>query len=188
MEQFAALLQRSGAAFKRCFTWFNSEWQPCIHLWCPAFYGHVFTRAFTTNNYVEGLNFALRSMLMLRPDLRVDSLWRVVVEDFTKKYIEMHAERNLLSSSTGVTFTKRTFPPEFGLRPLCILKALSERMDRGAMLDRQKMVCVDKERGMFKFIKGDRVLKSEYDFHVAQKRATAGRAHMPGEVATRGHM
>eukprot|EP00959_Pyramimonas_sp_CCMP1952_P183179 3829733-Pyramimonas_sp.AAC.1 len=58
---FEAYLERKHLS--QCLTWWRREWRPSIHMWCSGFYAHLFTRGFSTNNYVEGLNFALKSML-----------------------------------------------------------------------------------------------------------------------------
>lgn len=157
-----------------------------MHQWCPAFYRHVFTRSFSTNNYVEGLNHALKCQLILRPNLRTDSLWKVVFDDFTPKYVRRHLAANLASADHTVSFTRRAFPPEFGRRPLRVLIALQDRCERSKDIPSSDIQQLGD--GNFRFHKGKNVLRAEYELAQYQKRVADSDADTPpnanGQSAT----
>ena len=176
------VLRGAGKDLSRCVTWFVKEWKPCIHQWCPAFYGHVFTRSFTTNNYVEGLNHALKSMLILRPNLRTDSLWVVVMEDFTPKYVQRHLQSNLESADPSRSFTQQSFPKEFGLRPLRVLRALRNRQTSANDIPASGVE--DLEGGNFRFQKGKKVLRAEYELDQYTKRAAMAASNSDPPLGT----
>jgi len=142
-------------------------------MWCPAFHNQIFTRTFTTNNYVEGMNYALKSMLMLRPNLRVDSLWMVVVNNFTEHYKVQHMDNNLRDSGRGATWTRQKFPSEFGTRPTCVLKGLQDRLERAKKIHSSRVTTENKALGQFRFLKGNQTLQAEYDLSTMEKKYVA---------------
>ena len=158
---------------KQCATWWRNEWKSCIHAWCPGFYAHLFTRGFCTNNYVEGLNFALKSMLVLRPNLRVDSMFSVIFEMFLPKYIKQHLDRNV-DTWDGRQFKRKVFPPEFGKRPLCVLEGLQARKSRAEKIPTCKIDSTHAASGLYRFTKNESTLKAEYMLHRAKSTSTSG--------------
>eukprot|EP00959_Pyramimonas_sp_CCMP1952_P360841 7557482-Pyramimonas_sp.AAC.1 len=145
----------------QCLTWWTREWRPCIYMWCPGFYAHLFTRGFSTNNYVEGLNFALKSMLVLRPNLRVDSMCLTIFEMFVPKYIKRHLDRNV-DTWDGRQYRKKTFPPEFGKRTLVVLEGLQARLEKGKKISITRIDSSNASNGIYRFQKSTSVLRAEY--------------------------
>jgi hypothetical protein len=163
------LLEKSGPKYKAALMWVKNEWAPCLHLWCPAFWSHVFSRGFTTNNHTESLNKAFKALLILRADLRVDSLWRTALEEFTPRHVEKHLEANLKDSDDSVRFTKLKFPEEFGKRPLNVLKMLLLRKKRSEAIPMRDILQDNDTPGVFKFLKNKQTLQAEYQFEMAEE-------------------
>jgi len=163
------LLHRSGPKYRAAAMWVKNEWAPCLHLWCPAFWTHVFSRGFTTNNHTESLNKAFKALLILRADLRVDSLWRTALEEFTPRHVEKHLEANLLDSDASVRFTKLTFPEEFGRRPLNVMKMLLLRKKRSEAIPTKDILQDSNTPGVYKFLKNKQTLHSEFQFEMAEE-------------------
>lgn len=153
---------------QQCLTWWRNEWRPCIHMWCPGYYAHLFTRGFTTNNYVEGLNFALKNMLVLRPNLRVDSMFMVIFDMFTPKYIKRHLDKNV-DTWDGRKFRNKTFPIELGRRPLRVLEGLSARMERAKQIPRPWIHDNNATDGIYRFRKSKSALRAEYMMQQAKQ-------------------
>ena len=130
----------------------------------------MFTRGFTTNNYVEGLNFALKSMLVLRPNLRVDSMFNVIFESFTPKYIRRHLEKNVVSWD-GNPYRKKRFPAELGKRPVGVLEGLAARIEKAKKIPATHIDDTNAAKGVYRFRKNVAVLKAEYMLHVAKMEA-----------------
>lgn len=130
-------------------------------MWCSGFYAHLFTRGFSTNNYVEGLNFALKSMLVLRPNLRVDSMCTVIFDMFVPKYVKLHLDRNV-NSADGRQYRKKNFPPEYGKRPLCVLEGLLVRQERGKQIPNDDIDETASTQGIYRFNKSTKILRAEY--------------------------
>ena len=140
-----------------------------MHMWCPAFFSHLFTRGFTTNNYVEGLNNALKQQLVLRPNLRVDSMFGVIFKSFTVKYVKRHLDLNM-SSSDGRKFRKKTFPTELGIRPVCVLEGLLARQTKAEKIPLGDIDTSKAPLGIYRFQKNKTVLRAEHEFALAKKR------------------
>eukprot|EP00959_Pyramimonas_sp_CCMP1952_P212034 4437290-Pyramimonas_sp.AAC.1 len=164
MQRLLALLEASGPGYKGALSWVKNEWAPCLHLWCPAYWSHIFTRGFRTNNYTESLNSALKSLLLLRADLRVDSLWRVVIEEFTPRYVHKHLEANLRDSDDTIRLTGKKFPPEFGKRPLNVMKLLLLRQKRSELIPTKDITRDSTQQGVFQFVKSRKTMLSEFRF------------------------
>lgn len=133
----------------------------------------MFTRGFSTNNYVEGLNFALKSMLVLRPNLRVDSMFGVIFDMFTVKYIKRHLDQNVNSWDTR-QFRNKTFPEELGRRPLRVLEGLTARMTKAKSIP---IACIDDSNatdGVYRFKKNKAVLRAEYMIQQARRKMKEG--------------
>lgn len=148
-----------------------SEWVGYSH---PGFYAHLFTRGFSTNNYVEGLNFALKSMLVLRPNLRVDSMFSVIFEMFLPKYTKLHLDRNV-DTWDGRQYKRKTFPHEFGNRPLCVLEGLLARKNKAEKIQGCKIDATQAASGIFRFPKNDATLKAEFMLYRAKTTSAAGK-------------
>ena len=164
LQRLLALLEASGPTYKSALSWVKKEWAPCVHLWCPAFWTHIFTRGFRTNNYTESLNSALKALLILRADLRVDSLWRVVIEEFTPRYVRKHLVANLQDSDDTITLSRKQFPPELGKLPLNVMKMLLLRMKRSELIPMKDIIRDPARQEVFLFVKNKQTLVSEFRF------------------------
>ena len=164
LQRLLALLEASGPGYKSALSWVKNEWAPCLHLWCPAYWSHIFTRGFRTNNYTESLNSALKALLILRADLRVDSLWRIVIDEFTPRYVQKHLEANLRDSDDTITLTRKKFPPEFGKRPLNVLKLLLLRQKRSELIPMKDITRDSTRQEVFQFLKSKKTMLSEFRF------------------------
>lgn len=162
----------------------KTEWAPCVHLWCPAYWTHLFSRGFTTNNYTESLNRALKALLILRANLRVDSLWRIVMEEFTPHHVQKHLHANLRDTDESITFTSTKFPKEFGRRPQNVMKKLLIRQKKAESIPAKDIIEDPTTSGVYKFSKSKATLLSEFRFEMGnekEKETPAGRSGTPRE-------
>ena len=118
-------------------------------------------------------DFALKSMLVLRPNLRVDSMFSVIFEMFLPKYIKQHLDRNV-DTWDGRQFKRKVFPPEFGKRPLCVLEGLQARKSRAEKIPTCKIDSTHAASGLYRFTKNESILKAEYMLHRAKSTSTSG--------------
>ena len=188
LSDLIALLERSGAKYRAALLWVKNDWAPCLHLWCPSFWSDDFSRGFTTNNHTESLNKAFKALLILRADLRVDSLWRTVLEEFTPRYVEKHLEANLKDSDSSVRYTKLKFPEEFGMRPLNVMKMLLLRKKRGEAIPMSNILQDSDKPAVYKFLKSKATLQSEFQFEMCEEARLEANKKRANETTSEGEL
>lgn len=154
-----------GGKLDHIWTWFADNWLPCLPQWCSAYWAHVFTRGFTTNNYTETLNKVLKSMLCLRADLRCDSMLRVLLDVFDRAIMQRHIRVNLKSTDpTKSLVHPEQISPEFSDRPPKVMQGLEARKVAASKLsDRQvSQDAVNPEK--FYYLKNKTTMKNEFQF------------------------
>jgi len=154
-----------GGKLDHIWTWFADNWLPCLPQWCSAYWAHVFTQGFTTNNYTETLNKVLKSMLCLRADLRCDSMLRVLLDVFDRAIMQRHIRVNLKSTDpTKSLVHPEQISPEFSDRPPKVMQGLEARKVAASKLSDRQVSQDAVNPDKFYFLKNKTTMKNEFQF------------------------